>query len=1050
MPRKRKGTKRESADANPPKSLQPQPTTAATATATVTATATAASTSAHATPLLSTVEAEKVAQTTRHIATASKRTRYLNDADEDRLGKLVSLERWIEGVSKGRGAAFCICGHLVQADPSAGSVSPDAFNIELSCIHPTDPSNRSHLRITFFDQLASRVAEPLLLLHRLGPPAIVYLSGFAAQLFDMSAAPPRVVFAQANAVVKMSHQSLSADPTAPTSVIWIEQLATPSAFASSSSSTLLAPSNQVSSASTRAAQHPIPYEQPRSANVADLNPEPRHSSHANDWFSTPAPSTNMGLNRPTDAFTTASASATLLPPPPPPPPPRLAQSSRSSPEAHSVVSSSSSVSPNPSRALSRQASASNAPAPFCRNAPNVKPRHMGNCLYTPISMVRDGERVNMIGVIVSAGDARRSSCGTRDFSLKITIADASCLSGTGYAKELARSITVMLFAQLPESIPQNVALGHIFAIRGVHIQMFSGKPQAVGKSISLWEWAIYDPVSGDVRASPSFPLASHSPPECSAEEMDHFRDTANWFSELQGVDANIVTRSSRPMLKLCDVVENVFFDTVVEVVKIFTHTLAPDLYVTDYTNHMLFYRGNDRYLPTDCPIHYPDHTDGWGHVFQISLWDSHATIAEGLKTGDIIRIQNVRPKLNPRGLLTGGLGSSTDNGIKIRTLKPTHEARIDLEHRRIYFILGLEEMAQEALADRLERQSSQSFQPAHAADQQAQQGAQCSILGQQPQGHPSRHSEDLASRATLTHTSNAAPNATSSVVRHSSIQAMSAADASTLSSTQSFPTPAQRQSLAAQESKLLKSGDMTSSTPLGTGISGNVNSTPDDSPDLKINMFMGPPGAPLEECRSLIQCKAPEWVSLTPLAELTTTSKCPGPFKVQACVVAANPVKSEMWGRAECQTCKRLIPRADRFCVNCGDEEGESLVYSFRFAIMLEEVDTEFVERKSRWKSLLDDKANLNKIKVSVLVHGRASTALLSCVDAKAAFLCEPPQLQMLRRFQNRLLHPDLYGLSTEQAFAVYSYPSNDPAGPKHRFALYKHYNVLSDEHDLL
>lgn len=694
---------------------------------------------------------------------------------------------------------------------------------------------------------------------------------------------------------------------------------------------------------------------------------------------------------------------------------------------------------------------------------------MGNCLYTPMSMVRDGERASLIGVVVAAGDPRRSSSGTRDLSIKITIADASCLSGTGYAKELARSMTVMLFAQQGERIPQTVKPGHIVAVRSVQIQMFGGKPQAVGKSAAAWSWATYDPVSGDVRASSNFSLASQTPPECSAEEMEHFRDMANWFSELQSVDANIITRSSRPTLKLHDVGENTFFDTVVEVLKVYTHTLAPDLYVTDYTNHALFYRGNDKYLRLESDIPYPDDTDGWGHVFQISLWDSHATIAEGLQTGDIIRIQNVRPKLNPRGLLTGGLGSSTDSGIKIRTLKPTDEARIDLENRRARFLETLFTAEEEAFADRVERESERQAQTnpqvQHSAPEQPQHQEQSTAapaeIQQQPAAVPAlQHvftSEAQSTVTTSAQPSEPAPDrqtAATMVPRPQSgptdrvASALEASPVSTTATQAPFPTPAQRQLRTMQE-------ETPSKTPaLGNSDSSNrdPNDSLGDTPDLKPYGLMGPPGLAAQERRALIRCIAPAHIPLTPLAELKTSSLCPSMYKVKARVISTNPSKVEQWARVECKACKRLIPLDQRFCTRCGDEEGESLTYCLRFALGLEETDAEYVARKQQHKAQHGAGAekDLEKVTIPVLFYGQTAEKLLPCIDAKAAFNGERSSLRTLRRFHTRLLRPDEYGTEAEQVLAVHSYWSDEAGGKVRRFAAVKERNCLHSLRDLL
>ncbi|CBQ72312.1 conserved hypothetical protein [Sporisorium reilianum SRZ2] len=1047
MPRKRKGPKREASEGGEAAQQPPPPIAGPSAAAAV-------SSAPPNMPRNSSVDSTSSAINT------NKRTRFLAEAEEDRLGKHVGLQRWIESVGHGRGAAVCIGGHLLQT-----SNSNDAFTIELSCIQPNDPSHHSNFSVTFHGELARRVSEPLLLLHRLGPPAVVYLSGFAAEIYPASASTslPRAIFNQEKAVLKVSPQPPSTDPTAPTSAIWIEQLAIPPAFAPTTRTATTLPARTVSAPSaTHQAIASSSAAPPRPSAIPQPHPEPSPPSQLSDWFSTPAPTDHQAA-QPNALAATASSSSLTAPLQP-------LQSATSIVKSEpNAAPSSSTPSPRPGRAMSRQASAAAAPAPPPqppqprRNAPNVKPRRMGNCLYTPMSMLRDGERASIIGVVVAAGDPRRSSSGTRDLSIKITIADASCISGTGYAKELARSITVMLFAQQAERIPQNLAPGHIIAVRSVQIQMFSNKPQAVGKSVANWCWATYNPVSGDVRASSSFPLASHSPPECSADEMEHFRDMANWFSELQGVDANIVTRSSRPTLKLQDVGENTFFDTVVEVLKVYTHTLAPDLYVTDYTNHTLFFRGNDKYLRVESDIPYPDDSDGWGHVFQISLWDSHATIAEGLQTGDIIRIQNVRPKLNPRGLLTGGLGSSTDNGIKIRTLKPTDEARVDLEKRRALFMETLATAEEEAFADRAERDHQRASQQAQGASQQDQTAEHNSNTVQDAteaaQGTVApANNVDTTALHTAPHSAAAAVQTSSTNFSGPPVPARTIVQASPASSTQPpFPTPAQRQLRAAQQASPSKAGPGTS-TPLGTSSHANSNLAAQDdlslveTPDLKPNMLMGPPGAAVEERRPLIKCNAPASIPLTALADLPATSLCPGMFKVKARIISTNPAKVEQWGRAECKACKRLLPLDQRFCIKCGDEEGESLSYCFRFALMLEEVDAEFVARKQQHKTQGGSASEMSvkKTAIPLLFHGRMAEVLLPCVDAKALYNGERSSIKTLKRFHNRLLHPHEYGKDPEQVLAVYSYPSQESGRTVRRFAALKELNCLYNPLDLL
>ncbi|SPO43288.1 uncharacterized protein PSANT_00972 [Moesziomyces antarcticus] len=997
MPRKRKGPKREPSEGSGEPSAAP--VNAAAATTSVTPAPTE----------LRRLPSESRTTDLDASASTNKRARVLSIAEEDRLGKIVGLDRWLEAIGHGRGAAVCICGEVKAVTPP--SSSHPVLHLEFLTIEADGSTPGGRLEARFHSDLAQKVAEPLLLLHRIAPPTFVYLSGFAA--LRRSPLDRSVDFTTNHAVLKISGQPPSSNLIAPTSSIWVEQLATPSA----------------------------PAHAPPSTSSGEAAPNP--SSQTSDWFSTPVPqhqTTDAAFAPP--ANTTASLASLPPPWPPQPRPPLQTSSSAITPRPPATVKSEalqrSSSSPNPARASSSRP-ASAAPTAPHRNAPHVKPRRMGNCLYTPITMVRDGERASFIGVVVAAGDPRRSTGGTRDLSIKVTIADASCLSGTGYAKELARSMTVMLFAQQTERIPQPIAPGHILAVRNINVQMFSGKPQGVGKSAGAWSWATYDPVSGDVRASENFPLASHTPPECSADEMDHFRDMANWFSELQGVDANVVTRSARPTLLLKDLAENVFFDTVVEVLKVYTHTLAPDLYVTDYTKHTLFFRGNDKYLRTESTIPYPDDTDGWGHVFQISLWDSHATIAEGLQTGDVIRIQNVRPKLNPRGLLTGGLGSSTDSGIKIRTLKPTDEARIGLEQRRARFLETLFAAEEEAFADQAERtfEAAPGLQP----PTETEPASDAPI----PPTRASAGAVPEQADARLQHANqagNAAPQPD-----HRGAPAIVGNSPSGATSSP-FPTPAQRHTRAFHEITPSKGIGCDRTTALAASSNANrdVDSLAElEAPELKPGMLMGPPELSLEQRRPLIRCQAPASIPLTALAALPTTSLCPGMYKVRARIVSTNPPKVEQWARIECKACKRLLPVDQRFCVKCGDEEGESLAYCLRFAVMLEEVDVEFVARKQQSRE-----ASVTKVAIPVLFQGRSSQMLLPGVDAKTLYNGERQSIRTLRRFHNRLLHPAQYGKEPEQTLAVYSYPSKEADRTVRRFAALKELNILHSPLDLL
>ncbi|SPO26164.1 uncharacterized protein UTRI_02440 [Ustilago trichophora] len=516
MPRKRKGPKREPSEGDP--TAHPHPTTSSRPqqrrySATLCQHSTHRQPTAEPSSIIHRDQISTVTRTNEHVIFRRR---------GGRLGKLVGLERWLESVGHGRGAAVCVCGEVVQATPSPAAPPMMDSTSSSAASNPMIPPT-SHLSVTFKGELASNARSTSSRI-----PLRIAANLLPAQQQQQT---PRAAFLHQNAVLKMSPQPPSSDPTAPTSAIWIEQLATP-------------PTLPPAADNAPAAQPPHCIGNHTSARSPALS-NPQHTTgslrlHRQPRPALPALPSQCTLyiyccckpdNTPattTAARQTAAASTSAAPGQPP--------SSRAKLSLHLFL-----------LASSRQG--------LLQAGPAAPQQAFG--------------RASIIGVVMAAGDPRRSSSGTRDLSIKITMADASVSQ----------------------------------------IQMFGGKPQAVGKSSAPWSWATM---------------------------------TRVWRrSRRQRHD-----QVSRPTLKLKDVGENNFLIPSSRSSSLHSH-LAPDLYVSDYTNHALFYRGND---------------------------------------SDIIRIQNVRPKLNPRGLLTGGLGSSTDSGIKIRTLKPTDEARIDLEKRRARFL----------------------------------------------------------------------------------------------------------------------------------------------------------------------------------------------------------------------------------------------------------------------------------------------------------------------------------------------------------------------------
>ena len=558
--------------------------------------------------------------------------RQLSFDDQDRLGRPVELSLFLSRIEQGRGAAVCISAALVSITSTTDTHSVCHLRLRT----PSTSQPQPLLTASFYGPLADLVFSHLAPIHRQRPPAKLHLSGYAAT--RTPAAEPSIEYRDAHLVIRIS---------APSAPIWIERFPPP-----------LKHEQEPADTNTNTSSLPLPLPLPL-AQIPPPNQRQRHnsnnnnnssSSSSNDWFSTPAP--------------------------PPSAPP-----TKPDPD------------PQPPAAPTRRTVTSNTTTSLTRPKRDTRVRVLGSTEYTPIASLRNGERCNVLGVVVGSGDPRRATGGTRDLSYKVTLADSSSAS----------TLTVMLFAPAGAAaqIPHPLGVGQVLLLRRVVVQDFSGRPQAVGKRGGAWNWSVYDAAKG-VRGSPGAPALSGA-------EEEALRDLAAWYAcsgpgsvsgPGSGAGAGAGSGSgsgwacgARPTLRLDEIGENVFFDTVVEVLKVYTHAYSPDLYVTDYTRHPMVYRGNDQYLPLPLPAHEAEapaeaqgEGEGWGAVFQIGLWDAHAELAGGLRTGDVVRIQNVRAKLNPRGMLVGGLGSASDSGVKIRTLKEGEEARLVLEERRRAFI----------------------------------------------------------------------------------------------------------------------------------------------------------------------------------------------------------------------------------------------------------------------------------------------------------------------------------------------------------------------------
>ncbi|EPQ29435.1 uncharacterized protein PFL1_03190 [Pseudozyma flocculosa PF-1] len=955
---------------------------------------------------------------------AAKRPRILSDDDEDRLGRLVDLPRWCERVGQGRGAAVCLYATLVKIALSTTSADGSACHLDLECPPiASDPSaGPSKLCAAFYGPLAEHVFRTLGAVHRRSPPAHVHLSGFAAT-FDPSR-PERIEFRTGKAVLRFRPTSVGDGPD--TEALWVERLDRPGNARQGASA-----------ASPKSFSMRPPLARPASSRTM--------SSGASDgWFDTPAPQAQpsgtgteqRGLkpsgrpsntSRPEERVVAANAAS-----PAPPsddasagPPQRRRQESVAAQHNTDRIRLTSTASDGIT--MARQTA---SPAPP-RNDPIFQPvSTFGSTVYTSITALRNGQLANVAGVVIGAGDPRRAAGGSRDLSLKIQLVDMSCsaILNRQNPGNLTTSLTVMLFSSTMDRIVSPVCKGQVLLFRRVAIQDFNGKPQAVGKNAESWSWALYDPVSGSIRKSPSFEQAK----PLSAAETDHMRSLASWYGRLQGDELGLLSRPGRSSLRLEEVSENLFFDSTVEVLKVFTQAHSPDLYVTDYTSHALFFRGTDHYLGLDTALEYPEPGDGWGHVFQIGLWDIHAEIADALKTGDIIRIENVRAKMNPRGMLVGGLGSASDSGVKIKTLKPSEDARISLERRRAHFLER----------HRRATEPEVTVEGGHLDDCRAPtnvDGADTLPAGSaEPAPQASkREPDEEAVQSALNHPVKESP--TSGRIRAKDEEQ------------EGFGSQRQLQILQPWQTSQPNTDSQESSA-------GSTKDTAAAAQRIPATSTPPPPAAqpkpPAAAWPSVtVRCKAPSSVPDTPFSSLLTTSTCPGMHKVSGRVVSVRPERPEEWARLECKSCRKLLPLEELFCARCGEEDGEgetNLRYTLRFAIMLEEVDAAPAGQMA-------GERRQNTVRVPILFNDQAAISFLPDIDPEKLHRGSKSTLRMLVARIEGLIgkpltmlsqgdtQPDGPGAFTAPVvkLAIYSYPASEGGRTVRRFAGLKSANTL-------
>ncbi|PWN87149.1 hypothetical protein FA10DRAFT_262899 [Acaromyces ingoldii] len=537
----------------------------------------------------------------------------MSDEDEMKLGKLAMTTQWCERIRQGRGSNACLhVRRLVRA--SVGFLaSKEAF---LDCVaHPMD----SHLPFTvrFVDGAPTTAPGLVETLEGLleGEKAML-LSGFGARIVgDTDRAT--IVYDQGNLTLKLIDAAYASAPYLDACAGHVERR--PRKGKGKEKTAMGPPPVPVRESATRA------YSQGSSSSSSNGSMSPSSTVSATpEWMRTPMP--------PTGESSSSSSSRRSRP-----------TWDRSPTAAHTLV--------------------------------YAGPRLLGGKLYTPISELDDraiNKNICVMGVVRTDRVARRALGGSRDWSLSVALCDVDDREGT-------HSVSFNLFSATEEDLPK-CRPGQILCLRSaIKLNRFQSTVQGTG--FKGFQWALVD-VNKNVQTAPRGSLTAEESDELVRLARIYARDQAAGAAGVAGAalgslattstNAMMTSRPGRQLIRLEEVEPNIFFDAIVEVVKVWDAAgprSPPTIYVTDYTAHPLYLYRNDVHLGVvsrdECVTIEKDihGDDGRGRVLQVALWDEQMAVAGLVGVGQIVRMKNVRPKRQAEnGFLCAGIGGSRGRG----------------------------------------------------------------------------------------------------------------------------------------------------------------------------------------------------------------------------------------------------------------------------------------------------------------------------------------------------------------------------------------------------
>ena len=313
-------------------------------------------------------------------------------------------------------------------------------------------------------------------------------------------------------------------------------------------------------------------------------------------------------------------------------------------------------------------------------------------LYTASS--QPNREFNITGVVTDVLPPSRSKGS--DLIFTFSIAD-STLGG-----DYDQGLKVRFFKPTEDLFPKIKGTGDVVVLRNIKITQWSG--MTMGISSRNTTWAVFPATSipekapsknvqlehiKEARASiPSSEIMLYAIYLCNSRDRSSFTFTApgppiNPAAVSQGLLADSTPSSSKETSSalqgrrdkfswIKDVVINVFYDVVGQVVKIFPSNGCVELYITDYTSNSLLYnyewgqedgealsRDGDEYGYTPRASSRKKWPGPFGKMtLTVTLWPPHSHFAQGnVKELDYVHIRNMRVKFSRDAKLEGALHS---------------------------------------------------------------------------------------------------------------------------------------------------------------------------------------------------------------------------------------------------------------------------------------------------------------------------------------------------------------------------------------------------------